>query len=220
MASPGRYATLDGMSERYRLLFRGEVLDGQHPAVVRKRLGEGGRFDADQLDKLFSGKPVVLKRDADAATAARLQALFRSAGARLRVLPLEDLSDGAADAGSAAGSAAATAPDWEILPAGSDLLRAEERDAPQPLQIDTGGLSLAPEGPVVKAVRPVPAAPDVSHLSVAEPGTRLGEGGAAPHAAVEAPVYELAPAGADLSPRRPSGPPPAAPDISHLRLAD
>lgn len=216
------------MSERYRLVFRGEVLEGQHPAVVRKRLAEAGRFDVAQLDKLFSGNPVVLKREADGATAARWQSLFRSAGARLRVLPVEAASavadpagDTAIDSANAASPATATetTPDWELLPAGSDLLRAEERDVPTPVQVDTGGLSLAPPGPVVTAQRPAPAAPDVSHLSVAEPGARLAQGAGPPPVVVQVPVFEVAAAGVDLSPRRAADPPPP-PDVSHIRLAD
>lgn len=215
------------MSERFRLVFRGEVLEGQHPAVVRKRLAEAGRFDAAQLDKLFSGKLVVLKRDADAATAARWQTLFRRVGARLRALPVEATSavaDPAAAAesesqGPARAAAAETTPDWELLPAGSDLLRAEEREVATPVQVDTVGLSLAPPGPVVTAQRPVPAAPDVSHLSVAEPGARLAEDAGPRPVVVQVPVFEVAAAGVDLSPRRAPDPPPP-PDVSHIRLAD
>ena len=40
------------MSELYRLTFRGEVLPGQHPAVVRKRLAQEAAFDDAVLDKL------------------------------------------------------------------------------------------------------------------------------------------------------------------------
>jgi len=227
------------MSDTYKLVFRGEVLEGQHPAVVRKRLGDSAGFGADALDKLFSGRPVVVKREADTATAAKFQAVFKKAGARLRVLPVET---GDEEVGAVAPADAG----FDLLPAGSNLLEPDERPAVEPRAIDTGGLRL--EGARFAVEEPEPAAPgpDVSHLSVAEVGSELGAGSggeAAPQ--VSAPdfdvaelgadlgpgprnvapavdfgalVFEVAPAGSDLGETRKLAPP-APPDVSHLRLA-
>lgn len=74
--------------ERYRLVFRGEVLADQHPSVVKKRLKELLKIDDERAAALFSGKAVVLRNDADTRTAARFQTAFKKSGARLRVLPL------------------------------------------------------------------------------------------------------------------------------------
>ena len=84
--------------ERYRLVFRGELLDGQHPAVVKKRLEERLKLQPERLEQLFTGKPVVLKQAADTRTAARFQAAFKGAGARLRVLPTDAPLPGEASA--------------------------------------------------------------------------------------------------------------------------
>lgn len=73
--------------ERFHLVFRGEVLEGQHPAVVGKRLAALLKIDEARARALFSGKPVVLKRDLPKAMAAKYQAAFRKAGARLRAMP-------------------------------------------------------------------------------------------------------------------------------------
>ena len=73
------------MSERFRLLFRGEILEGQHQAVVKKRLAKLLGIDEAKAERLFAGKSVVIKKDADRATAERYQAEFKHAGARLRV---------------------------------------------------------------------------------------------------------------------------------------
>lgn len=73
------------MDEKYRLIFSGELLDGQHRAVVKRRLIELLKLKDGQVEKLFSGQPVVLKRDVDRETAARYQALFKKAGGQLRV---------------------------------------------------------------------------------------------------------------------------------------
>jgi hypothetical protein len=76
------------MEDRYRLVFRGELLDGQHRAVVKKKLGALLKVDGVRLDQLFAGEAVVVRREADTVTAARFQAAFKQAGARLRVLPV------------------------------------------------------------------------------------------------------------------------------------
>jgi hypothetical protein len=73
--------------QRYRLVFRGEILADQHPAVVRKRLGEALRVGDEALERLFSGRNVVVRKEANAEDAARLQAAFKKAGCRLRVVP-------------------------------------------------------------------------------------------------------------------------------------
>lgn len=242
------------MSDTYKLVFRGEVLEGQHPAVVRKRLGDSAGFGADALDKLFSGRPVVVKREADTATAAKFQAVFKKAGARLRVLPVEtgDEEVGAVapaaqrDPSSSGQPAPGADAGFELLPAGSDLLEADERSAVEPRDVDTGGLRL--EGARFAAEEPEPATPgpDVSHLSIAEVGSDLGAGSGGESAPrVNAPdfdvaevgadlgpgprnvapavdfgalVFEVAPAGSDLGETRKLAPP-APPDVSHLRLA-
>ncbi|MAT84166.1 MAG: hypothetical protein CMQ43_05700 [Gammaproteobacteria bacterium] len=200
------------MSERYKLVFRGEVLEGQHPAVVRKRLGESAGFADDALDKLFSGRPVVVKREADTATAARYQAVFRKAGARLRVLPVEDGDDplsaapAATEAPSGARADAGPADSgggFELLPAGSDILREDERDGFEAREVDTGSLALEGARFVVDEPAPEAPSPDVSHLSVAEVGVNLGgDGPAQAPVEVQVPAFDIAEPGVDLSPRR------------------
>lgn len=237
------------MADTYKLVFRGEVLEGQHPAVVRKRLGESGSFDDAQLDKLFSGRPVVVKRAADTAVAARIQTVFRKAGARLRVLPVDTDGSAAApppvaESPARADNAPAGATALELLPPGSDLLRASERRQQVPREVDTSSLSLQGATFTVADPAPAPQGPDLSHLTVAEAGADLGGGSAAPvepvpvpgfdvaepgadlgqHAVQVEPAFdwseldfEVAPAGSDLRESR-SEPQPAPPDTSHLTL--
>jgi hypothetical protein len=59
------------MEERYNVYFAGQVIDGHDPVAVRENLGK--IFNANQvvLDKLFSGKPQLVKRECDAGTAAK-----------------------------------------------------------------------------------------------------------------------------------------------------
>jgi hypothetical protein len=157
------------MSERYTLVFRGEVLEGQHPAVVRKRLGQAGSFDDAQLDRLFSGKPVIVKRDAGKGDAERLRALFTRAGARLQVVP------GGGEAGEAPDrpareSPAPDTPRWEVLPPGSDLLRPEERARPKVTVATAAEFTVAEAGAdlLVERKQQTVEPPDVSHLKLVE----------------------------------------------------
>ena len=73
VVAAGRFTHNDAMDERFKLIFRGEVLDGQHPAVVKKRLQALMKVSDERADTLFAGKPVVLRKDADTATAARFK---------------------------------------------------------------------------------------------------------------------------------------------------
>jgi hypothetical protein len=210
------------MSERFRLLFRGEVLEGQHKAVVKKRLAKLLGIEEARVEGLFAGKPVVIKKDVDRATAARYQAEFESAGARLRVV---------------GGTATAASPPPTPSPA---------REQAQEPESQGGDPTVAEPGAMLSdgGGEPPPPPPDTSHLSVAEtgsdlledvhrapqvvqeldpawdlaaPGADLGQITADP---VEVDIdadFTIAPPGADLDEREKAAPP-APPDTAHLNL--
>lgn len=225
------------MSEEYRLVFEGELLDGQHPAVVRKKLGELLKLPEPQLEKLLSGDRVVIKKSVDEATAARYLGAFRQAGAKLRVQALTE--GGAGDAPGAPSSAAApTAPsepstdaaaasaggsELTLSPPGADLLARTERAAVPSAKVDTSHLTLAEPGAVIGAGDAAEAPPvtlDIDY-DLAEPGALLIEPRerAAPVPARDAPDLSLAEPGARVGPAS-DHTPPAAPDTSHLSLDD
>jgi hypothetical protein len=188
------------MAASYKLIFRGEVLAGQHPAVVRRRLAAS--YGAEHLELLFSGRPVVLKRSADAATAARLQALFNQAGAKLQVIAAVPPGGDQAVAGAAGSTAHAPAglppmSGLQLLPSGTPVLRDDERAVPQQRDIDTGSLSLAAAG------------------------AQLGPQSTPPEPPVDVTLidFEVAPVGATLGAGSQRAAPPP-PDTSHLSLAN
>lgn len=230
---------MGAMQDRYRLVFRGEMLEGQHAAVVKKRLGVALKLDDARVATLFGGGPVVIKRDADSATAARFQALFKKAGARLRVVPVEGQAERKAEVPRA---------DLSLRAVGTDLVDAEERPAQQSVRVGVDHLSLAAPGATLGVQRPIErvVAPDTSRFTlaapgadlrdvarpaeiveksvdpdweIAEPGVTLGvERSVVPTVDIERIEFDVAPAGADLGQvKRP--PPPHAPDTSHLELA-
>lgn len=138
------------MTDTYRLVFRGEVIEGQHPAVVRKRLAMALKLDDERVQSLFTGNPVVVRKNVDAETAAKFQAVFKKAGARLRVQPIVAADTPASETPVAATTSASTddtasgggPEDWIVLPAGSYLLEPDEREPFVPRVIDTSHFAL------------------------------------------------------------------------------
>ena len=191
------------MSEQYRLVYSAELNEGQHAAVVKKRLAAILKLDDARMDVLFSGKSVVVKKATDEKTAARYQEVFNKAGARLRILPVEGagsaVSDAppakpAADAGTskpqaapapaappASNPAPQTTEDGSIgvLPAGTDLLTDDERTQVVETEVDTSHLSV--QGALflgdeqVDEPENVQAGPNVDHISLADVGAQIGE---------------------------------------------
>ncbi|MCB1684122.1 MAG: hypothetical protein R3E82_13995 [Pseudomonadales bacterium] len=221
------------MDDRFRLVFRGEVLEGQHPAVVRKRIAQALKLSDEKSEALFSGKAVVLKRDADEKTASRYQALFQKAGARLRLLPVEASSveaavrnDPSADdaAEVPAESPADDAPSSATASYESSLSVAVDYVVPPAVPaaaIEAPDFAVAEPGALISEPRPGAAAdiPDVN-FDLAERGADLGSKKSVQPVVNLADIhFEVAEVGADLGELRRSV---AAvnPDISHLKLVD
>lgn len=150
--------------QRFDLTYRGLIAAGADPAQTRERLTQIFKLNEKGVERLFTGKPVVVKRDVDAAIAAQFEKIFARAGAVLTVTPIDssggrfepaerpDSSDFGADSGSA------SEPD--------DLPPFLHRDHAGPAAAPSG-LSLAPQfGDLEEA--PAAAAPDIdiSYLSL------------------------------------------------------
>ena len=160
------------MSELYKLVFRGELIEGQHAAVVRRNLGQLLSIDDQRLDQLFSGQSVVVKAQADLDSARRLQALFKKAGARLRALPVVDAAPSlrADRADEVAADLPGNLDGVEVLPPGSEVLREDERQPWIPREVVTDHISLAvADGSPLERRDPAPPPPDTSHISLVDP---------------------------------------------------
>ncbi len=254
-------------NQRFNIYFGGECLSGFDEATVRPALAKLFKADESTLNRLFSGQRQRIKRDCDESTALRYQKAMAAAGARALIVPAE-AADGTAPAtttetpappasggpASAPSAPAAQQPSPEppglsLAPAGSDVLRADERRETPPAHIDLDHLSLAAVGERLGSAVPEPAAPVAApDLQVAAVGERLSEqrddgGAAAPDtssislaegdfdlsdcapAPAAAPVtgdgFSLAESGSDLlSPDERRETGGQAPDTSHIRLDD
>ena len=67
--------------QRYRVLFRGAVREGFTVPEVKDTLSRKFRLDAAKTDTLFAGSPVLIRSDADEATARKVKDAFYRAGA-------------------------------------------------------------------------------------------------------------------------------------------
>ena len=195
------------MSEaRFNVVFAGEMVAGADPAKVRENLAAAFRMDSSKVEALFSGKRVVVKKDADQATAMKFRAVMKQAGA---LCDLERIGDEAAPASAAEAPAPAPAQasPAPVEPAASPAPAAEAVAPVRGGSLETvgtirmggtgfsGPFEVAPAGADIadKQEGPPPIVPDVSHFSVAPPGSDMGQ--------------------------KKDDKPPVTPDISHLSIA-
>jgi hypothetical protein len=229
------------MTEQFNVYFAGKVQEGHAPEDVRQAVGKLFKADEPTLDKLFSGKPQIIKKSCDHATAQKyLQALTQvGAQALIKQVPPPEpkapLTRAERIAAIAAGDdeSTATAVDQaDVEPApdiaglnlaatGADLLRPEERPEDVIANIDISGVQLSDaDQPLAEARPKAPPPPATDHLSTAEPGELI------PNLARQQDLIEpdiskidLSPEGTDLSDCNP--PPATTPEIAldHIELA-
>ncbi|WP_211829572.1 hypothetical protein [Kistimonas asteriae] len=145
------------MTATYDLIFSGETNDDVGEAQVRKNVAALFKASPAQVEKLFSGKTVVLKNGLDEATAKKYQAALKKAGAVCQLRPKQ--------------SEKAPAPQPEPSPA----VAPEPKPSPEPsasdkTQISTpeAGISVEPAGTDVQDKKPEPQydVPDTSNISL------------------------------------------------------
>ena len=187
----------------FDVYFRGALLPDAEPGQVRERLGALFGLGPAEVDRLFAGNPVCVKRAVDVDTAAQLRGRFRDAGALVDIRPAEATAKPPAPA-------AATADPPVAAPAGAGD--------------DVGWTLAAPQtGSLADYARPVMPAPlpDISGVDLAQAGTNLADDEAAPPPAIDTSHLSVAPPNtgslADCHPEKPARP---IGDISHLALSD
>lgn len=195
------------MSEaRFNVVFAGEMVAGADPAKVRENLAAAFKMDISKVEALFSGKRVVVKKDADQATAMKFRAVMKQAGAVCDLERIGEESVAPATPAPAAPVPAAPAPapvavQSEPAPAAAAAAPVKGGSLETVGTIRMGGtgfsgpFEVAPTGADMadKHEGPPPIVPDVSHFSVAPPGSDMGQ--------------------------KKDDKPPVTPDISHLSIA-
>lgn len=196
---------------KYDIYFRGEVLPDHDETQVRQSIAKLFKANDAKLDQLFSGKVNVVKKSVDKATAAKYQQAFKKAGAKAVITLAKDeqvkdepLKDN----------------NWDVLPAGSDLLKPDERQQVAGPDIDVSAIKMvSPFEEITVEDKPVPPAPKTDHISVAAVGEDMNPDRPAPPPAPELDLSELSVAepGADLGDKKEKEIPPA-PDTAHIKL--
>jgi hypothetical protein len=216
------------------VLFSGNTLEGFEALDVQIRVEAALRLTEEQSNKLFSGKPVVIKRTQSKTDALKLTAELKSMGADVSVRIAKQSAstpgDPAKGASDQADSVQAQEQEQEqeqpIEPSHGFSLKpnigflVEPNDPPTPPTLDLSGLSAGPIGETPLAPKSSVELPalNLSGFSISgfddEPlleATRLEARD------IEAPAFELDKPGA-LLPTIGSPTPIAAPDLSALSI--
>lgn len=121
----------------------------------------------------------------------------------------------------ATATSASAEPSWSLSPAGSDLLKPDERHQVAPVQVDISALSVAPPSALPQVEKVAPPPPDTSSISIAAVGTQLGTGERErinAQAIVPDVTFDIAAVGSRLADETIEIPLPE-PDLSQLSLA-
>lgn len=78
-------------SQRYRIVLNGAVAKGHDIAAVKRNLAKLFKTDAPTIDRVFSGRPVVIKQGLDAEQALQYISALAQAGAvgRMEAMPAD-----------------------------------------------------------------------------------------------------------------------------------
>ena len=138
----------------YAIVFKGEILEGFQPILVKAHMAKLLKADGERMKVLFSGKQIVLKRTPDKELAVKYTNALKKIGADIKVKGIK--------------SEAPVEKAAPALPPVGDTQAAAADDAP--VAPDTSALSLAPnEGNIVESAPPPPEPDlDLSGIELAE----------------------------------------------------
>lgn len=202
----------------FQLVFKGECTPGTDPETARNNAKNLFKASVDQVDRMFSGQPVVIRNKLEEVQAEKYRAVLQKHGMVAYVQAMEGATPPPPPSRPEP-AAGAQAPAQPAAPSG------QTPEQPSPGQ---GSASAKPASSV--AVEPgdrLPVAGEKvdtilsgSGLSLDPVGVTLVE-----HQEAQAPMFQhlddwtLAPPGTELGVKR-EVPPPVVPDVSHLSLAD
>ncbi|TBW58219.1 hypothetical protein EZI54_05055 [Marinobacter halodurans] len=204
----------------YQLVFQGECTPGTDEQSARANARALFKASVDQVERMFSGKRVVIRNKLEQEQAEKYVAVLRKHG---MVAYAEPMTPPAGETGPAPRPAtpASTPPPAATRPEPEAKPEPEPQPAQAPSAAATGdGVKVEPGDRPNVAGEKVDSILAGSSLQVAPAHDRLSE-----ERRVEAPLFEhlddwtIAPAGTTLVEEREEVPP-AVPDISHLSLAD
>ncbi len=75
-------------AERFRVMFYGEVVEGQDVEEVKKKLARVLKMDRKHIENFFSGQPIILKRNVEYQVALEFKTRLEQAGAVCQIKPI------------------------------------------------------------------------------------------------------------------------------------
>lgn len=176
------------MDDQFDIIFRGDIAPGYTIVDVKAKLQSLFSLGDEQVNKLFSGRPVAIRKNLDQDSARKFQQAMASAGAlvELRRAQIDgqkgndkptaqavEQPDKVDKAVTHRGKTAAAAAELSAEPVGADVLKPEERKPVKPVQVKTDHLSM--DVPGADVLRPDERRPaedrdvDTSGLKVVDP---------------------------------------------------
>ncbi len=199
--------------ERFDLVFKGELARGAELQQAKQNLKALFRITDEQVESLFSGKPITLKKGVDAAAANTYRVAMKKAGALVNVVasaapsktqtskPASSTEAAAPARTPSAGVSAASEGDAVQTALGAQPDKPHEPRKPiasPDFGVAELGTDLVSEAEIS---RPQPVVVDVSHISVAEQSGHLvseDELMRLPVLEIDVPEIDVAPAGSDV----------------------
>ncbi len=198
----------------FQLVFRGECTPGTDPATARSNAKNLFKATVEQVDRMFSGQPVVIRNKLEEVQAEKYRAVLQKHGMVAYVQPME----GAAPPPPSR-PAPGTEPRAQAQPEQAPAQTAPEQAASAAAK-PASSVAVEPGDRLPVAGEKVDSILSGSGLTLDPVGVTLEE-----HREAPAPMFQhlddwtLAPPGTELGVKR-DLPPPVVPDVSHLSLAD
>lgn len=153
----------------YQVIFAGKIIEHADIDMVKTNVARVFSLSPDRVDKLFSGRHIVLKKDIDQATAERYKTTLQRAGA---LCEIEDTSSSVQAAMSEPTQAASD----ELMTVAEPGSQIGEHLEVAEANIDVSGMGMAEVGITLAESEPVPDANiDTGDINMAEAGITLVE---------------------------------------------
>lgn len=163
--------------ELFDIYFTGKLVEGIDPEQAKQHFSQLFKTEPSQIEKLFNGKPQLLKRGCSKSEAIKYKAALHKAGLlvafKAHQAQASQITKPPAQEETTT-HATKTDSSLTLSPVGSDVLRDSEKHVFIEADIDLSGIQLtSPFSPVEEPEKESPSAPDISHLSAAAVGEDL-----------------------------------------------
>lgn len=191
--------------ELFEIAFSGQIAEGVDLQTVKLQIGKIFKADENRLAQLFSGKRVIIKRQADEATVAKYRVAFERVGAVCEVNPLSQPTTTIESEPEQQTAEVAATPD---TPSAENYQSKYPESDLVPQALLSVPLGIKAETIQDLAADIAPVGSQMQHQIKEDPEPNFDLNG-----------LEVAPTGSDLS-TGPKDEPPPPPDTSGLTMAD